>query len=291
MEVGQAMAEQQLGVWGPQQWGEPVEEARDEFADFVKNPERHVLLSAKDYVAGHLGIDLYVWRWTSRRDADPSHYVAHCRSVGRMDDLAFEVPHSVADLVGEFAINEGAHIHDRDRGVGVDKQGGMNFSVLVSVGESGQDGQEQNLIVPSVISLASLSFLGGLRADMLEIAMLPEPLRGQVGEDREHDVPGLVLGGFSPEVVYRQLPPKVVKGTAHVVDGVSDHETPVVADLGNALRNPENEVVLGVKLPPRGENSGWTLSIACSEDCSPEVFYVALCARQLRPTPSQSLGG
>lgn len=279
------MAEGQLlGVWGPQQWGEPVEGPRDELAEFAKDSKRQIPLSAEGYLSGDLGIDLYVWRWTSRLDTDPSHYVAHCRSFWRMDDLALEMAHSPADLVREFAVNEDlVHRVHGDEGVGVHEEGRMDFSVLVAVGESREDGQEQGLIVPSVVTLESLSFLGGLRADVFEVAMFPELLRGQVGEDREHDVPGLVLGGFSPEMVYGQLPPKVVESTANVVNGVPDHQSPVVTDLRHSLGDPKDEVVLRVKLPSRAENAGWDLSVTRVDNGASEVFYVAMRSVELRP--------
>jgi len=76
-----------------------------------------------------------------------------------------------------------------------------------------------------------------------------------VGENREHDVPGLFLGGLSPEVIDGQLPPKMVESTAHVVDRVSNDQAPVIADLGQALSDPKDQVVTRIELPPRTENT------------------------------------
>jgi hypothetical protein len=157
------------------------------------------------------------------------------------------------------------------------------------VGEFREDGQKRSLALPSVVTLESFCYVGGLSANVFEEAMAPKVLRGQIGEDRELNLPRLLIGGLAPEMIDGKLPPKVIESTAQVMHGVPDHQPPVLPDLGHPLGDKQNVLSLRVKLPAGTENARGTPSIRCLHDGSAEVAYVAMRAVKLRPASSETL--
>ena len=85
-------------------------------------------------------------------------------------------------------------------------------------------------------------------------------------------------------MINRQLPPEVIQSATHVVNGIADHQPPVLTYLGHPLGDPKNQAVLGVKLPSHTENVGWSLTVTGLDNRATELFNVILRPRQLRPT-------
>jgi hypothetical protein len=175
---------------------------------------------------------------------------------------------------------------DRQGRIRVDEEGRPDFPMFVVVGKLSESREGRHVVLPSVVTLESASYVGGLRADVFEKAVATELLGTQVGENRELDFPGLVIGGFAPEVIDRKLPPKVVESTAEIVNGVADHQPPVIPNLGHSLGDKKDVLRLSVELPTRAEDPRRTPSIRCVHNGTAEVIYVAMRTVELRPATS-----
>ena len=272
-------------AWTAQQWGEVVQGAPDELAYLVKD-SLCVFPFAESYIEGDLGLDVYVWIWASRGDENPQHHVARLRAVLSVDQVRLKDPLVTDDLVGDLAID-----HDLSVGrqvgldVRIDQERRPNGPVLVVVRQVSDGSEKRELVPGSVISLKAFRYLGGLRADVFEKAMRVEGDRVSAGEDRELDRRRFLVGGFSPQVLDSKLPPKVIKSTAKVVDGVSEDEAPVFSNLGHLLGDEQNPLTVRIELPSRAENAG-RLSIACSHHGPPKLVHVGVCVVKLGPATS-----
>ena|GEM_PF-4596517 len=204
-----------------------------------------------------------------------------------MKDLALEMTHPVPYLIRKFAIDKDAHRFHLEASLRIDEKSGVDFAMFVSVGESRQDAEQKWLPRRGVVPLAALRPHRRLLADVLEVSMGPESLCVEVGEDRELDVSRLGIGGLASEMVYRQLPPKVVERAPDVVDGVSNQESPAFVDLGHPLGDPDNKVGIGIELAPRCQYARRRLSVAGGDDRLSESFDVTVGSIKLRPATRQ----
>ena len=272
-----------LSTWFAQKRREPIEGAPDEPAEFVENP-KWIAVIAEDYFAGDLGLDFYVWIWASRLDVQPRYYIADFRSAVQPNHGGSEELLAIDNLAGDLAVDHrlGRRVHSQ-RGVRMGEEGGANFPVFVVVRQLRENGQEEKLILACVVTLESLGFLGGLRADVLEEAVALELLGREKGEDGEHDLPCLLVSGFSLEVIYRQLPPEMIEGTTQVVNSITNDEPPVIANLRHSLGDEKDILGLGVVLPPRAEDSRRALPIRCLHNRATDIINVGVRPVELRP--------
>jgi hypothetical protein len=279
-------------VWGPQHWGKPVENSPDELAYLVKDSEC-VFPFAESYVAGDFGLDVYVWIWASSDDPQPDHHVARCRGIRfSVDDLGLKNPLIADNLAGNLAIDESFRQRIHGNGdIRIDEKHWPDFPVLIVVRQVCERGENRQFVLPTVITLERLRFIGGLAADVFEKSMVIPGLGSQVGENRELDHPRFIVGGFAPEMVDSELPPKVIEGTAQVVNGIADYQSPVIADFRHPFGDEEDPLCLRIELAARAENAGRRLSIACTDYGPPKRVYVGVRPVKLCPATSKATSG
>jgi hypothetical protein len=236
----------------PRRWLERAKNVGDVCAQTIEKGQDWSKFSDL-YLSGKAGIEFNVRMWPGWMDEAPHDYVvlAHtavgsivCPMTGRLPGEDYSRV-GIAVPVGIDAVCEGTARSAYDDQV--------KSPVLIYVRQSGQGGQGMEMTLGE--TLVRLESLQDQNVAWIHIFEIP-PSDKQVllaTDKRELDTNGFLVRGHSSEGSPAHLPHEMIQGGSHVLDGVTDHQSPPGVKVGDLLDVVDDLPGVVVVLSPQSD--------------------------------------